>query len=336
MLTPLFLTLTFSLIPFIFTSSNTSNHRPIIGILAQPSDFNATHPTDNYSYIASSYVKFVESSGARVVPIPYDLSYEELKEIFQSINGLLFPGGSASLWKNESTRLEMSEFTKKGQYLVNLAIEANLNGNYFPIWGTCLGYELILISITNDPTILSLYNSSNHRLTLSLKNIKYSRMFDKIDERLKSFVQNHDISYFNHHYGMDVNNFLRNGILSQLFTITSTAKTENGSEFISSIEGLKLPLYGVQFHPEKSPFEWRTTVNASHIEEAVKISQEYANFFNKEARKNNHRFFNETFEEKHLIYNYKPEKVHESFMECYFFYKNITRTEGILKVVEIP
>lgn len=329
MLTSTILALIFSLIPLI----NSSDHRPIIGILAQPSDFNATHPTDNYSYIATSYVKFVESAGARVIPIPYDLPNEQLKEIFQSINGLLFPGGSASLWQNESTRFEMSEFTKKGQYLVNLAIEANLNGDYFPIWGTCLGYELILIAISNDPSILSLYNSSNHRLALSLKNMKYSRIFDKIDERLKLFVQNHEISYFNHHYGMDINNFLRNRILSQLFTITSTAKTEAGNEFIGSIEGLKLPIYGIQFHPEKSPFEWRTTVNASHTEEAIKISQEYANFFIREARKNNHSFFNETMEEKKLIYNYKPEKVQESFMECYFF-KN--KVEKILKVVKIP
>ena len=329
MLTFLILPITLSLLPLILTFSNTSNHKPIVGILSQPSDFNETHPTDNYSYIASSYVKFVESSGARVVPIPYDLPNEELKEIFQSINGLLFPGGSASLWQNESTRLEMSEFTKKGQYLVNLAIEANLNGDYFPIWGTCLGYELMMIAIANDPTILSLYNSSNHRLPLSLKNMKYSRIFDRIDERLKKFVQNHDISYFNHHYGMDTNNFLRNGILSQLFTITSTAKTENGTEFIGSIEGLKLPFYGVQFHPEKSPFEWRITVNASHIEEAIQISQEYGNFLVREARKNNHKFFNETFEEKNLIYNYKTEKVHESFMECYFF-KN--RSESIMRI----
>lgn len=48
------------------------NNRPIIGVLSQEqSPFLQTkYPKENYtSYIAASYVKNVEASGARVVPI---------------------------------------------------------------------------------------------------------------------------------------------------------------------------------------------------------------------------------------------------------------------------
>lgn len=45
----------------------------------------------NTTFIAVSYVEFLESAGARVVPIHYDSSDGELKALFQSINGILLP-----------------------------------------------------------------------------------------------------------------------------------------------------------------------------------------------------------------------------------------------------
>jgi hypothetical protein len=50
----------------------TINEEPIIGILTQEMSYylDAKYPDENYhSYIAASYVKFVEGGGARVVPV---------------------------------------------------------------------------------------------------------------------------------------------------------------------------------------------------------------------------------------------------------------------------
>jgi len=47
------------------------NERPVIGILTQEvywSRLNSLKPS-NYSYIAASYVKAIEASGGRVVPV---------------------------------------------------------------------------------------------------------------------------------------------------------------------------------------------------------------------------------------------------------------------------
>lgn len=41
---------------------NSTNNRPIIGILSQE-----YFPSPSHSYIAASYVKYLESAGARVV-----------------------------------------------------------------------------------------------------------------------------------------------------------------------------------------------------------------------------------------------------------------------------
>lgn len=293
---------------------NKINERPIIGVFAQP----AEEFKDNYhSYIASSYVKFIESAGARVVPIPFDLSKSELKKLFLGLNGLIFPGGDASLWSNETERRNMSVMTRAGQYLIQLAIESNLKNNYFPIWGTCLGYELIIIAITNDPTILNTFNSTNHRLALNYS-VK-SKLFKDLNSNLKEYIHTNPVLFFSHRYGMTVESFLKNELLNNFFVITSTSKTDNGTLFVSSIEARYLPIYGVQFHPEKNPFEWRKEKNFTHTKESIEVSQFMGDFFIEEARKNFNSFESEEEAEKYLIYNYNTVKVNQSFMECYFF-----------------
>lgn len=74
------------------------NFRPVIGILSHPGDgasgrlSNAT----NASYIAASYVKFVESAGARVIPLifnePLEVLYEVSTTFFFSVKNSLFGG----------------------------------------------------------------------------------------------------------------------------------------------------------------------------------------------------------------------------------------------------
>lgn len=50
---------------------NAKNDAPIIGVLAQEISYelNQNWPGKYKSYIAASYIKFLEGSGARVVPI---------------------------------------------------------------------------------------------------------------------------------------------------------------------------------------------------------------------------------------------------------------------------
>jgi hypothetical protein len=51
-----------------------------------------------------------------------------------------------------------------------------------------------------------------------------------------------------------------------------------GIEFISSIEHKAYPFYGVQFHPEKNAFEWKTE-SIPHSADAILVGQFYGNFF---------------------------------------------------------
>lgn len=59
------------------------NFRPVIGILTHPGDGASGRLSNhtNASYIAASYVKFVESAGARVIPIIYNEPLEIIYEV---------------------------------------------------------------------------------------------------------------------------------------------------------------------------------------------------------------------------------------------------------------
>jgi hypothetical protein len=119
------------------------NSRPLIGILSQPScGESATEAdwTSNRSCIAASYVKFVESAGARAVPLLYNEPEETLIKKFAAINGILFPGGATSLDDNP--------FYQTAEKLFKMVIKANDNGDYFPLYGACLGFQLLTVIVS--------------------------------------------------------------------------------------------------------------------------------------------------------------------------------------------
>jgi gamma-glutamyl hydrolase len=98
------------------------NNRPIIGIYTQPSKTRA-----GYAYLVASYVKYMEMSGARVVPIHFDSTKEELESVFNSVNGILFTGGGQVLKQG-------TKFFDNAKILWDLAIESNNKGVKFPLW----------------------------------------------------------------------------------------------------------------------------------------------------------------------------------------------------------
>lgn len=89
---------------------------------------NDTRFNDYSSYIMSTFVTFMESAGARVIPLvrgePENVTLDKLSKI----NGVLFPGGDG-------------DYLEYGKFIFDKVKEINDNGTYFPAWGTCMGYE---------------------------------------------------------------------------------------------------------------------------------------------------------------------------------------------------
>ncbi|XP_060099693.1 gamma-glutamyl hydrolase [Heteronotia binoei] len=287
------------------------NDRPILGILAQETDFKSFQKLGS-SYIAASYVKFIESAGARVVPVRLNRSEEEYNKIFQSINGILYPGGGVDL--------KTSEFSRVANIFYKKAVEAKEKGDYFPIWGTCLGHQL-LTYLTSGENLLTWTNTDNFALPLNFtKDAKASKIFADFPNDLLQEMASEPVTSNYHFWSLSVKNFTNNEKLRSFYKIVTT-NVHDKVEFISTMEAYAYPVYGVQWHPEKNPFEWKNETGIPHSRSAVKVTYYIADFLVNEARKNNHRFPSKKEETEALIYNYNPvfTGTFSSFEQAYFF-----------------
>uniref|UniRef100_UPI0037E830F1 gamma-glutamyl hydrolase n=1 Tax=Semicossyphus pulcher TaxID=241346 RepID=UPI0037E830F1 len=288
------------------------NNRPVIGILTQLVSDEVMKPFGR-TYIPASYVKYIESGGSRVMPIRLTLTTAEYENIFRNINGLLFIGGAADL--------ETSDFARVAKIFYELALKANDRGEFFPIWGTCMGMQLLTVQVSGK-NLLTKTATGNIALPLNLTTeAGSSRMFaDFPSELMKALTQEPLTGNF-HHYSVTVQNFQENEKLQSFFSVLSTNVAESGDLFVSTIEGKRYPFYGVQWHPEVNRFQWDTKLNFPHSAHAVQLSARLAEFFVGEGRRSLHHFDNPEEEASSLIYNYTPVYAgnFSGYQQIYFF-----------------
>ena len=84
---PHFSAVFFSLLTFSLAA--VPNDRPIVGIVAE--DYYGSIPGKS-TYIAASYVKWMEAAGARVLPIFINQTDEYYDKVLELVNGVIFPG----------------------------------------------------------------------------------------------------------------------------------------------------------------------------------------------------------------------------------------------------
>lgn len=278
------------------------NDTPIIGVLSQETYIvSSLFPNQTYDgYIAASNVKFLESAGARVIPVWIGQSEEYYRRVVQYTNGLLFPGGGT--YFNET-----GGYGEAATHLYNIALEYNDMGLYYPIWGTCLGMQALMYAALNG--------TKDIRVDCSLRNVavplnfvegyQNSRMFSQASNKILSILATQNATYNLHRYCLTKAVLKENDLLDD-WNILATNKDINDVEFISAMEHKKYPIYGVQFHPEKNQFEFKKNRGFPHSIDSIKSAQFFANFFVNECRKNKNAFSNSTVEAQSLIYNFDP------------------------------
>ncbi|PRP84466.1 hypothetical protein PROFUN_08051 [Planoprotostelium fungivorum] len=306
-----------SYLPFLFilvaSVLSQLNDRPVIGILDQPAGDGLTY-RGNTSYLAANYVKWVESSGARVVPVWFNSSKDKLKEQFSHLNGytyiliptlirrsILFTGGDLVLSENAT-------YVETARYLLQLALEENDRGVHFPVWGTCQGFELLSVLIGGEGALeLQAFDAENLSLPLTWSTeADQSRMLADMSDDIYVNLENLPLTINLHHDGVYPQTFQKNNRMRKFFRMIAQNVDRKGTPFASVMEGRKYPVYGVQFHPERNAFEWNVRESVSHSRQAIRASQYFGDFFVDEARKNDHRYDTAADEAKALIYNYNP------------------------------
>jgi len=308
-------------------SKKVLNDRPVIAIVTQP-----TYGNNSTGFISASYVKWLESAGARSIPLPHDAPDSYTDKVFENVNGVLFTGGVNknppkaarriyALAEAANIKFNARQLKRIGNAEVNLdrvlfenLIPNDLNHvepDYFPIWGTCLGYEwMIQIGAGRDSILESNFDSWNITLPLEFTSTgaKDTQIFS--DKSILDLAKSLPITLNNHAFGIEPDHFYADSILNSMYTVTSINYDRRGRKFVSTIEGIadsqnlmSRPYYGVQWHPEKNNFEYGAAgdgdipmqgdlpyISINHSDSAVRLSFETARFFVKKTRNSSHRY----------------------------------------------
>lgn len=247
-----------------FLGAVSTSRRPVIGIYP-------TIPSRGY---LKAYEEWLAQEGADSVQLPNDFHGKKLEEIFQSINGFLIPGGG-------------DPFGTSVQAMVQRAVKANTHeSDYFPILGTCLGFEW-LVDIFGNNSITSGFDAEYLALPLTFTDAaRTSRTYANANRSLMSWFGKESITYNMHSKGISPESFAVHSGLTSIFNVLATDVDREGNAFVAEIEGKTLPIYGNQFHPEKIQFvEGSSIPRSAH---AIAGARYLAQFFVSEAKKNKH------------------------------------------------
>jgi len=273
-------------------------------------------------YIGASYLNWVQSAGGRAIAIPQNADNATIDALFPKLNGVLLTGGSDIYLKPDSVKR-----------LFELTMKANEEGDVFPLWASCLGFEMLVTIFSTDdsqlesPILYKNYTSENLPLPLELtKHAKHSKVFS--DSKLRDWSSTQSITMNNHENGVTPENFENDKRLSKLFTVLSTNVDRDGQPFVSTVEAKNYPIVGTQWHAEKNMFEYNIVDNGTdvpvydipHTMEAVTFSFEMAMYFVGLARLSSHVFT--PMEDFPFIWKY-PNKPGHTFEQMYLI--NVTK-----------
>mmetsp|Transcript_10640 Transcript_10640/g.14900 ORF Transcript_10640/g.14900 Transcript_10640/m.14900 type:complete len:331 (-) Transcript_10640:451-1443(-) len=306
-----FVSLMFSLLALVATSAY-EHERPIIGMLTQPEK--------DHTFIYTAYVKWLEAFGARTIPIPYHADNKTVEDIFNQVNGVLFTGGKSHL-------------PDAARKIWELAKEANENGDKFPLWGTCLGFQFML-QLSSDAgkgILQGGYDAENISMPLIFTEAGENDSVVFSDTRIREIAKKQAVTMNDHMHGVEPDAFMADEGLTSMFKITSINVDRNGHPFVSSMEAVNselYPFFGLQWHAEKNSHSMASIAgtdipyeDVNHSQDACEVALAMAGFFVSQARQSRHVY---TEVEKYpLIWTYEIRQVGaEHKYEQYFVIPN--------------
>lgn len=140
----------------------------------------------------ASYISALNSAGARTVPIIFDGDLETELAKINHLNGVFFCGGSGT-----------SAYDAFGKQVFDYAKKLNDQGQFLPVWGTCLGFEdLAMFASTNPDKTLEAFNADDESYTIKfLVEPSQTKLFAPLEGDAHIFEQL-PITYNHHSWGV--------------------------------------------------------------------------------------------------------------------------------------
>jgi len=280
-------------------------------MLTKPIDeenFKSPSLTTQKFVFSSPYVYFLYLAGLDVYPIPTNATREDLKVILSKVNGVMLPGGMSSIVNpdpNDPTKLVFSMYTKTVKMIMEEAKAINDSGEYFPVFGICLGFEAMLAAEADDPEAVEKKHEGlgyNAKLIYCVKRDD-SKFLSAFSPELIDNMGKEEATHNWHEFMISVEKFNANHNLSKTYRILSLSDSMKGSfSFVSMIEGINYPFYGVQYHPELALANYYPQLVYPKPNLAAEIGRALIMFMLEEAKKSTHTLDEEDMK-KLMIFN---------------------------------
>lgn len=258
------------------------------------------------SYIMDTYVQYVQSVGARVVPLIQGDTDEINLAKLAKLNGVLFPGGGGG-------------YFDLGETLFNEIKSKNDNNEFYPALGICEGFEYFAQwTATEGKDVLDeLYAKGSYTISFDQDPLE-TQMYSGLGEKALEFEI--DPILFNHHdFGVDPAKFLSDEGLASMFDLTATSVNEDGQAFTASMESSSYPFMATQFHPEKVGHLFYDEAGLSHSWTAIQLCQNFVDSFIELARQNTNYYGDFASVNADIIQNYDLVMTNGYDGSCYAF-----------------
>lgn len=279
---------------------------PVWGIVTEP--ITGKIQGEWTEYVPSSHVKFLEQTGAKVVPISYNIHKTELLAILDQISGIYFHGDSVEAPKS---RKFQSTF---GQILAYAFQHNHDLYDYFPV--IMLGSTLqtfLSNRLGHDVLPLSQMPLSHFNKNVQLRATQDPARSFILDELTRETVDEvmHQGRFFNRQrLGMTVRQLEREAQLNKRYQVVATIKGDqkklnadseikviDDNEYIAIMESFDMPLYFIlydvsytQFVYSERFFVWNGAQLIDHSIASRSHAQYIANQLRDEAAHCTHRF----------------------------------------------
>lgn len=212
------------------------------------------------------------------------------------LNGVIIPGGSQHLSPGHQFYDTVAE-------LLRIAKEVGDAGEHWPLWGTCLGFEALAIAIAGNSSLLGGFHALNLPSPLILAGpdtavTTRSRFLQRLPPPVRALLDaGAPLTFENHMSGVDDARIAANPRLAEFIDVLAYADDRRGRRYVAMFEAKQVdgarvvvqspqhifpppqyPIYAVQFHPEKNPYEWAPQLAIPHSSDAIAVTHAFARF----------------------------------------------------------
>jgi anthranilate/para-aminobenzoate synthase component II len=219
-----------------------SRYNRRIGIVLMPGRSEANGSGADKTTITDSNVDWFAARGIEVIPIPHDTSAYDY--YMRRIDGLYLQGGGTY----------SPAYYETCRQLLRRAIKENNAGRYFPVWGTCHGFQAMMILVGRMWPIGHFDAAGGYMAEIRwTAGARRSLMWQGLPAAFREHVTRPKSVFFNNEHGVGPRAFAENRELAAFFKPLAYARDRRGGSFVAVIEGRRYPFFGTQFHPERVP-----------------------------------------------------------------------------------